>query len=209
MVSLAVDPATALFRRATACRQCPRMAGRRRVLSELNGNPNASVLFVGEAPGRRGAERHGVPFHGDAAGRNFERLLASCGLERDDVFITNAVLCNPQTPDGHNAQPVAAELANCGTWLRATLDLVAPQLVVALGAVALRALGRVEGHDLRVSRDAGRVLSWNGRKLGVLFHPGGRTLARRPLVTQIEDWQRVLAGWERGSTVRSGRASGT
>ncbi len=209
MASLAVDSAAVLFEQVAACESCPRMAGRRRVLSQLNGNPNASVLFVGEAPGRRGAEKHGIPFHGDAAGRNFERLLASSGLERDDVFITNAVLCNPQTPDGHNAKPLTAELANCGDWLLATLELVDPDLVVALGAVALGALGRIEQHHMQVSRDAGRVVSWSGRKLGVLFHPGGRTLARRPLETQIEDWRRVLTGWDRGPIVRRGQASDT
>lgn len=209
MASLAVDSAAVLFEQVAACERCPRMAGRRRVLSQLNGNPQASVLFVGEAPGRRGAERHGIPFHGDAAGRNFERLLASSGLERDDVFITNAVLCNPQTPDGHNAKPITAELVNCGGWLRATLELVDPDLVVALGAVALGALGRIERHDLQVSRDAGRVVSWCSRNLGVLFHPGGRTLARRPLETQIEDWRQVLSGRELGSTVRPGQASDT
>lgn len=183
------------------------MAGRRRVLSELNGPVNARILFVGEAPGRQGAERHGIPFHGDAAGRNFERLLASCGLERNDVFITNAVLCNPQTPDGHNAPPKASELNNCGNWLRATLELVDPALVVALGAVALRALGGIEMHELRVSRDAGRVVPWGGRELAVLFHPGGRTLARRPLETQMDDWRRVLRGRGIVLPLRSGQAS--
>ena len=209
MASLAIDSAAALFQRAAACVQCQRMAGRRRVLSGLNGNLNASIVFVGEAPGRRGAEMHGIPFHGDAAGRNFERLLEACGRERDDVFITNAVLCNPQTPEGHNAQPLAAELASCEGWLRATLQLVDPNLVVALGAVALRALGRIEPHELRVSRDAGRVFPWDGRRLGVLFHPGGRTLARRPLGVQLEDWRRVLTDGAAGSPVRSGQASGT
>lgn len=208
MASLTVDSAAVLFKQAAACERCPRMAGRRRVLSQLNGTPDATVLLIGEAPGRRGAERHGIPFHGDAAGRNFERLLASCGLERDDVFITNAVLCNPQTPDGHNSKPLTAELANCEDWLRATLELVDPELVVALGAVALGALGRIEGHNLQVSRDAGRVVSWSSRKLGILFHPGGRTLARRPLETQIADWRQVLSGREPGPTVRPGQASG-
>ena len=199
MASVDVDQTTVLFEQVAACERCPRMAGRRRVLSELNGDTDARIFFVGEAPGRRGAERHGVPFHGDGAGRNFERLLASCDLERGDVFITNAVLCNPQTPEGHNAPPKASELANCGLWLRATLELVDPALVVALGAVALHALGRIEKHDLQVSRDAGRVVQWGGRELGVLFHPGGRTLARRPLESQLEDWRRVLKGRGRGT----------
>lgn len=169
------------------------MEGRRRVLGHLNGDPDATILFVGEAPGRRGAELHGVPFRGDASGHNFEHLLAACGLEREAVFITNAVICNPRSPEGNNAPPTAAELANCGHWLRETVELVNPELVVALGAVALRALARIETHDLRVGRDAGRTVPWWDRRLAALYHPGGRARSRRSLDQQIKDWRRVLS----------------
>ena len=100
----------ALFARAQACRLCPRMAGRKRVLSEKNGHVNADVLLIGEAPGRFGAEVSGVPFQGDASGDNLEKLLAAAGLSRDEVFITNAVLCNPQSESGKNDKPKAGEL---------------------------------------------------------------------------------------------------
>ena len=168
------------------------MTGRRRVLSSLNGDVGARTLFVGEAPGRLGAERHGIPFHGDAAGRNFESLLAACNITRDEVFITNAVLCNPQTPEGHNSQPTKKELANCKQWLQATVELISPTIVVALGAVALEALGTIEPHSLRVSQDVGTIIPWHGRKLAVLFHPSNRTLTQRLLERQINDWQSVL-----------------
>ncbi len=169
------------------------MTGRRRVLSWLNGDPAADVLFVGEAPGRRGAELHGVPFHGDVAGHNFEELLAAGGLERGAVFITNAVLCNPRSSAGNNRPPAAAEIAECGAWLRETITLVDPGLVVALGAVALRALARIEAHDLQLS-DAGRTVRWGDRRLAALYHPGARARSRRSLEQQIADWRRVFAG---------------
>ena len=169
------------------------MKGRRRVLSRLNGSPEAEVLFVGEAPGRQGAELHGMPFHDDTAGRNFEQLLDAAALERDRVFVTNAVLCNPQTAVGNNRPPAAAEIAACGTWLRETIQVVDPGLVVALGAVALRALARIAPHDLRLS-DAGKTVAWWNRRLAALYHPGARARSHRSLEQQIADWRRVFAG---------------
>ncbi|MCC7105701.1 MAG: uracil-DNA glycosylase, partial [Chloroflexi bacterium] len=84
-----------LIARAQGCAACPAMAGRRRVLSGANGSPLAPLMFIAEAPGRLGAERTGVPFSGDQAGRSFELLLREARLTRTEVFVTNAVLCNP------------------------------------------------------------------------------------------------------------------
>src|SRR5579872_2221398 len=83
-----------LVERVAACRLCPSMEGRRRVLGPGNGPLDALVLFVAEAPGRLGGDRTGVPLSRDRSGLNFERLLASSGLGRAEVFVTNAVLCN-------------------------------------------------------------------------------------------------------------------
>ncbi len=199
MVGAAGEPATCreLFAAAAACRACPGMEGRRRVLSERNGNIAARLLLVAEAPGARGAERTGVPFCGDASGRNFEGLLERAGFSRQDVFITNAVICNPQSPTGSNRRPTAAELASCARWLRATIALVDPVVVGALGAVALAALGRIEAHGLQLKRDCGRPRLWSGRWLVPLYHPSPRVLAsHRRFEQQVHDWQNLsrLAG---------------
>src|SRR5215203_6998263 len=85
----------ALVAEAAACRRCEAMCGRSAVLSARNGRVGASVMFIGEAPGRQGGDRTRVPFSGDQSGRNFERYLASINLTRDRIFITNAALCNP------------------------------------------------------------------------------------------------------------------
>src|SRR3954451_13660565 len=94
------EPFERLVERAQSCRACPRMEHRVRVLGSANGHLAARVLFVAEAPGRLGADRCGIPLHGDQTGRNFESLLATARINRGDVFITNAILCNPRDAHG-------------------------------------------------------------------------------------------------------------
>ena len=184
----------ALVARAQACERCPRMAGRTRVLGPGNGAVDARVLFVGEAPGRFGGDRTAVPFHGDRSGATFAHLLATAGLERTAVFVTNAVLCNPRDAAGRNARPAPAELRNCSELLAAQLAVLDPPWVVALGHTALRALGLLAPHGVRLPRDLGWPAGWQGRRLVALYHPGPRALIRRPLAAQEEDYRR-LAEW--------------
>lgn len=160
-----------LVMEAQACQRCPRMTDRRRVLSPLNGPANARIVFVAEAPGRLGGERTGVPLAGDASGRNFGRYLAAAGLERKDIFITNACLCNPRTPRGTNAPPTPAELRNCSLWLRRTLDVIQPEVVVTLGSKALAALALIAPHSFTLRTHAATAVSWNDLTLFPLYHP--------------------------------------
>src|SRR6476646_2245365 len=96
------DRFAALIDEASVCRLCPEMCEKAAVLSELNGRLDARVMFIGEAPGRKGADRTRIPFSGDQSGKNFDRFLASISLGRDQIFITSAALCNPQTSSGAN-----------------------------------------------------------------------------------------------------------
>jgi uracil-DNA glycosylase family 4 len=164
------------------------MAGRRRVLSAANGQPGALVFFVGEAPGRLGGERTGVPFSGDQSGRNLTALLAVAGLRREDVFITNAVLCNPRDERGRNRPPARAELAACGDFLARQLTVIDAPLVVSLGAVALAALGALAPHGLRLRDAVGQPCDWQGRLLVPLYHPGPRAQLHRPFAVQQTDF---------------------
>jgi uracil-DNA glycosylase len=185
------DPALAfaeLIHAAQACRRCPRMEGRRRVLSPANGPLTARVLFVAEAPGRFGADASGVPLSGDRTGRTFEELLAVTGLSRGQVFITNAVLCNPRDEAGRNDRPSRQEIANCGDYLMRLIEILQPAWVATLGAVALDAALRIEPHGLVLARDAGRAVRWFGRWLVPLYHPGPRALIHRPLGLQRVDY---------------------
>src|ERR1051326_1083978 len=113
-----------LYAEAAACVRCPAMCERAAVLSEMNGAIDARVMFIGEAPGRKGADRTRVPFSGDQSGRNFDRFLSSVGLARADIFITSAALCNPRSTSGANRRPSAAEIRNCSAFLERTIELI-------------------------------------------------------------------------------------
>lgn len=186
--SAADAPFAELVAAAQACRACPTMAGRRRVLSPANGSPSARVMFIAEAPGRLGGELTGVPLSRDASGRRFTHLLALAGLTRDEVFITNAVLCNPQTGTGTNRPPSRRELDRCAPWLRRQIELVGAPLVVTLGAVALAALGRIEPHGGALRTHVGMAIPWHGRTLVPLYHPSPRAGLSRSYALQERDF---------------------
>jgi len=162
------------------------------VLGPTNGTLDAPLLIVGEAPGRLGAARTGVPFQGDRSGQRLERLLEEAGITRDDVFITNALLCNPLDGGSRNRRPRASELTACAGFLERTLELVRAPVVVALGGVALASFDRVERHGvLRISEAAGQPVPWYGRTLVPLVHPSPRTQGRRSWDRQLADWRAV------------------
>ena len=181
----------ALAECANNCDICRRMTGRTRVLSDKNGNVDSRVLFVAEAPGRLGADRTSVPLCGDVAGDNFERLLSTINWKREWVFITNAVLCNPRDESGNNAPPTALEVRNCSDFLRMTINLVSPQVIVTLGASALRALGNIHPHSYSLQSHVGQLLGWNNRRVFVAYHPGQRALLHRALANQISDFYKL------------------
>ena len=182
-----------LIAEAAVCTHCPAMCGRAAVLSELNGSAQSRIMFIGEAPGRKGADQTRVPFSGDQSGKNFDRFLASIGLSRQQIFITSAALCNPRSESGANRKPSRAELANCAYFLRQTLEIVEPQVVVTLGSVALDALKAIESHDLSLKESAAKIHRWNGRVLVPIYHPSPQVLAsHRREKEQLNDY-RVVA----------------
>jgi len=182
-----------LVDRVQRCRACPRMEGRRRVLGEGNGSLRPVVMLVGTAPGRHGAERTGVPFSGDRSGEALDQLLRRAGLDREDVFITNAVLCNPQDARGRNDEPTAAELRACRAHLAETIAVVDPPLVVALGRTAHAALARI-ARAPRWGEALGTAHPWNGRRLAATYHPGPRVW-NQPLrrATLLAQWDALLS----------------
>lgn len=177
-----------LVENAARCDLCSRMNGRRRVLSEKNGDINSNVVFVGEAPGRLGADRTGVPFFGDQAGQRFERLLGVAGLSRRDVFITNAVLCNPRDEKGNNASPTKQEVKNCSLHLSILLDVIQPELIVPLGRWALGALDTIESHGLELRRDVRKPVRWSKYTVVPMYHPGPRSAIHRNTIEQDRDF---------------------
>jgi DNA polymerase len=183
-----------LVQEAAACRRCEAMCGRSAVLSSHNGPLNARLMFIGEAPGRKGADRTRIPFSGDQSGQNFDRYLSSIGISRNDIFITSAALCNPRTTSGINRKPTTVELSNCSDFLRRTFELLDPEIVITLGSVALSALRRIHGHNFTLREAAGRIQNWNGRILVPIYHPSPQVLAsHRREHQQLEDYRAVAA----------------
>jgi DNA polymerase len=177
---------------AAACTLCPSMCGRSAVLSELNGSPEARIMFIGEAPGRKGADRTRIPFSGDQSGANLDRFLNSINLTRKQIFITSAALCNPRSDSGANRKPSQKELANCSSFLRRTIELIDPRVIVTLGSVALEALKRIQYHELSLKASASQIHSWNNRVLVPIYHPSPQVLAsHRREAEQLQDYQVV------------------
>ena len=181
-----------LATKASTCTRCSSMCGRSAVLSERNGSVDARIMFIGEAPGRKGADRTRVPFSGDQSGANFDRFLNSIQLSREKIFITSAALCNPRAESGANRKPTKKELENCSDFLKTTFAIVDPEVVVTLGSVALEALKRIHYHELTLKQDAARIHEWYGRVLVPIYHPSPQVLAsHRREAQQLSDYQVV------------------
>jgi uracil-DNA glycosylase family 4 len=182
----------ALTAEAAVCTRCPAMCERTAVLSERNGSVSARIMFIGEAPGRKGADQTGVPFSGDQSGKNFDRFLASIGLSREHIFITSAALCNPRAESGANRKPTKTELTNCASFLRRTMEIVNPAVVVTLGSVALDAIKSIEPHNLSLRESAAMIHRWDGRVLVPIYHPSPQVLAsHRREAEQLQDYKVV------------------
>ena len=126
------------------------------------GNPNADVMFVGEAPGAD-EDIQGVPFVG-RAGQLLTKMIEAMGFSRDEVYIANVLKCRP--PGNRNPEP--DEIATCEPFLFRQLASVEPKVVIALGAFAARTLLKT---DAPISRLRGRVFDYRGAKLIPTFHP--------------------------------------
>lgn len=149
-------------------------------------------MFIGEAPGRKGADRTRKPFTGDQSGKNFDRFLNSIGLSREQIFITSAALCNPRTESGANRKPTKTELTNCSEFLRRTIEIIDPAVIVTLGSVALDALKLIQPHNLSLKESAAKMLWWNGRMLVPIYHPSPQVLAsHRREAEQLQDYKVV------------------
>jgi uracil-DNA glycosylase family 4 len=180
-----------LVQEVRSCDLCKRMRESSRVFGRSAGPISSDIMFIGEAPGRLGADETLIPFHGDRAGENFERLLSQVSLDRYSVFVTNSVLCNPRDEKGNNAPPSRVEMSNCSRFLRRQIELVQPKIVVTLGATALEALKAIEAHSLSINSHVRTSHIWFGRQLIPLYHPGQRALLHRSLANQLSDYQFV------------------
>ena len=144
------------------CTRCKlHTLGRRQVVFGT-GNPDADLMFVGEAPGADEDEQ-GVPFVG-RAGQLLTKIIEAIGLSRQDVYIANVIKCRP--PGNRNPEP--DEVATCEPFLAQQIDIVRPRVIVALGTFAAHLLLRT---DAPISRIRGVVHEYRGASLIPTFHP--------------------------------------
>jgi uracil-DNA glycosylase len=166
------------------------MSERVPVLSRKNGNLFPKVFFLAEAPGRMGADRTRMPFSGDKSGANFQILLDSIYLKREDIFITNSALCSPRSETGANRKPKKSEINNCADFLKRQIELINSPIIATLGTVALEALKTVEYHKYTLKEHAAQTLGWNGKILIPLYHPSPQVVITvRKMPQQIADFQ--------------------
>ena len=174
------DPASALRVIRTDLGDCTRCKlhglGRRQIVFGV-GNPEADLMFVGEAPGRDEDEQ-GIPFVG-RAGQLLTKIIEAIGLKREDVYIANVIKCRP--PENRNPEP--DEVETCEPFLFQQIDTIKPKVIVALGTFAARALLRTLDP---ISRLRGRVYDYRGAKLVPTFHPA--YLLRNPS-SKREVWE--------------------
>jgi uracil-DNA glycosylase len=146
---------------ASSCTRCRLAATRTQVVFGV-GNPNADLLFIGEAPGQN-EDTQGEPFVG-AAGQLLTRMLGEIGLTRDEVYIANILKCRPPG----NRDPQEDEIETCTPWLVEQMSLIQPRVVVTLGNFATKFVLQTQ---TGITRMRGSVYPWHGRKVIPTFHP--------------------------------------
>ena len=184
----AVERAAALreYAEQTAgCTRCALAGGRTQVVFGA-GNPDADLMFVGEAPGFH-EDQQGVPFVGQA-GKLLDKLLGGIGLARADVFVVNVLKCRPPG----NRDPLPDEIAACEPHLFRQIELIEPTLVATLGNFATKLLSgrptgitRVHGYEQEVTLGARTVL------LYPLYHPAAALYTPSMLKVLEEDFARI------------------
>jgi DNA polymerase len=154
--------------RVRACTRCPQLACSRTQTVFGVGNPDADLMFIGEAPGVD-EDRQGEPFVG-RAGQLLTRILKAMNFKRNDVYIANILKCRPDMPAGSfgNRPPTPTEMQTCRPYLVEQINIIQPSVLVALGAVAVEGLlgTRATMRELR-----GRWHAYNGIPLMITYHP--------------------------------------
>jgi uracil-DNA glycosylase family 4 len=176
-----------LQQEASGCTRCRLAEGRTQVVFGV-GNPDAELLFVGEAPGFH-EDKQGFPFVGQA-GKLLDKLLAGIGLTRSDVYIANVIKCRPPG----NRDPMPDEIEQCEGYLFRQIESIEPKLVATLGNFATKLLSgkplgitRVHGQEQEVTLGGRSVL------LYPLYHPAAALYTPKMLEVLEEDFRRIPA----------------
>jgi uracil-DNA glycosylase len=175
-----------LYRNVASCTDCG-LCGTRTQAVPGEGPTDAEVMFVGEGPGFH-EDQQARPFVGPA-GKLLEELLASAGLRRSDVYITNVVKCRPP----NNRDPLPAEIVACRKYLRLQIEIIDPNLIVTLGRYSLAwffprdSISKVHGHLRRQ----------NGMHYLHMYHPAAALHAGNLRKTIEDDFRRIPQALEK------------
>jgi uracil-DNA glycosylase family 4 len=165
------------------CTKCDLVSLRHNVIFG-EGNLNAGIFIIGEAPGRD-EDLQGRPFVGKS-GQLLDKILAACGFTRDEhVFISNIVKCRPP----ENRVPTPGEAAICMPWLLKQIELINPKIIILLGSTALKYMA---GPEHRITKEHGIWFKWQNRLAMPVYHPAA--LLRDPSLKRDtwEDFKKVV-----------------
>src|SRR5436305_4405192 len=164
-IAVSSDPVTALRQIREDIGDCTRCRlhkqGRKQIVFGV-GNPNADLMFIGEAPGADEDEK-GEPFVG-RAGQLLTNMIKAMGLSREEVYIANIIKCRPPG----NRTPERDECETCSPFLMRQIEVIGPKAIVALGAVAAKTLLAI---NAPMSQLRGQWYDFRGTKLAVTYHP--------------------------------------
>ena len=166
------------------CTRCPLAYAGRHTIVFADGDPNARLMFVGEGPGAD-EDASGLPFVGKA-GQLLNNMIAAMGLKREEVYIANIVKCRPPG----NRAPEFVEATTCSQFLLKQIDIVHPEVIVALGATAATYL---LGVKQSIASLRGRWHTVRGAKVAVTYHPAFLLRDPRQKGEAWKDLQRVMA----------------
>jgi uracil-DNA glycosylase family 4 len=183
-----------LRERAMACTRCAPLAKARKSVVVGVGDVAARLLFVGEAPGEE-EDARGEPFVG-AAGQKLTQIIQAMGLTRETVYIANVLKCRPDTPGQAygNRKPRPEEMSTCLPYLQEQIEIIQPQVIVALGATAMEGLfGKT---SVFITKVRGSWQSFRGLPVMPTYHPS-YILRNQSLSVKRQVWEDMLAVMER------------
>lgn len=169
---------------AAACADCHNCAlgDTRTNLVFGTGNPNADLMFVGEAPGEQ-EDLSGIPFVG-RAGQLLDKFLYAVDIERSDVYIANILKCRPPK----NRDPLPAEEEACIGYLREQVRLIRPKIIVCLGRISAMKLIKP---DFKISKEHGQWFEKGNFLMTALYHPAALLRDPRRKEEMLEDMKAI------------------
>jgi uracil-DNA glycosylase family 4 len=173
-----------------ACTKCPHLVRSRTQVVFGVGNPEAELMFVGEAPGAD-EDAAGEPFVGKA-GQLLTKIIETMGLKRSDVYIANVLKCRPDMPEGSsgNRKPTGPEMNTCKPYLLEQIQIIQPKVIVGLGATAME--GLLGADKFPITRNRGTWHEFAGIPLMPTFHPA-YLLRNQALSEKRRVWEDMLA----------------